>query len=65
MARLQALLPAWLTLANMVAPCPVQACTVDGFEVPFGHVGNRLTVEVPQVGSLHAGRSEQQLVISF
>ncbi|KAL4423584.1 hypothetical protein ABPG77_004624 [Micractinium sp. CCAP 211/92] len=42
-----------------------QACTVDGFEVPFGHVGNRLTVEVPQVGSLHAGRSEQQLVISF
>lgn len=38
---------------------------MDGFEVPFGHVGNRLTVEVPQVGSLHAGRSEQQLVISF
>ncbi|KAL4431159.1 hypothetical protein ABPG75_006415 [Micractinium tetrahymenae] len=42
-----------------------QACSVDGFEVPFGHSGNRLSVEVPQVGSLHAGRSEQQLVISF
>lgn len=42
-----------------------QACSVDGFEVPFGHSGNRLSVEVPQVGSLHAGRAEQQLVISF
>lgn len=42
-----------------------QACTVDGFDVPFTHKGDRLTVEVPQVGSLHAGRSEQDCVISF
>jgi hypothetical protein len=41
------------------------ACTVDGFEVPFEHEGNRLTVDVPQVGSLHAGRAAQQLIITF
>ncbi|KAI3433391.1 hypothetical protein D9Q98_003207 [Chlorella vulgaris] len=42
-----------------------QSCFVDGFEVAFHHVGERLSVEVPQVGSLHAGRSEQALVISY
>ncbi len=38
---------------------------MDGFEVAFEHEGNRLTVDVPQVGSLHAGRSAQQLIITF
>lgn len=49
-------------------PCALavpQACTVDGFEVSFEHSGDRLLVDVPQVGSLHAGRSEQQLVITY
>lgn len=43
----------------------LQACYVDSFEVQFEHEGNRLTVQVPQVGSLHAGRSEQELVIAY
>jgi hypothetical protein len=42
-----------------------QACFVDGFEVQFEHQGDRLTVQVPQVGSLHAGRSEQRLVVAY
>lgn len=46
-------------------PATLQSCFVDGFEVAFHHVGERLSVEVPQVGSLHAGRSEQALVISY
>ena len=45
-------------------PC-LQACAVDGFEVPWEHVGDRLSVDVPQVGSMHAGRSEQELIITF
>jgi hypothetical protein len=44
---------------------PLQCCFVDGFEVGFEHGGERLSVEVPQVGSMHAGRSEQQLVITY
>lgn len=38
---------------------------MDGFEVAFQHAGNRLCVDVPHIGSLHAGKSEQQLVITY
>eukprot|EP00887_Chlorella_sp_A99_P005608 scaffold1.g5608.t1 len=42
-----------------------RSCNVDGFEVPFRLVGEKLTVEVPQVSSVHAGSSEQRLQITF
>ena len=57
--------PAACLFTTALLPLHPQACTVDGFEVPFEHEGNRLTVDVPQVGSLHAGRSAQQLSITF
>ena len=41
------------------------SCNVDGFEVPFRLLGEKLTVEVPQVSSVHAGCSVQQLEINF
>lgn len=56
--------PPWLTSPRL-ASSPRQACTVDGFEVAFEHSGDRLAVDVPHIGSLHAGKQEQQLVITY
>ena len=41
------------------------ARAVDGFEVPFTHAGQTLSVDVPQVGSLHAGRQHQEVLVHF